>query len=234
MKISIIIPVYNQKPEYFKQAVESVINQTRKPDEIIIIDDGSDKPIIEDFTSSIDIKIIRNEKNMGIGFSRQRGVEEATGDYIAFLSSDDIWDKDFLKIMIEIAIQNLGRILYSNFYDIDEEGKIMRIVNNPSYDNHEDFCISCWNSAHHNAMFVCFSTTFFPKKVFEKVKFKHKFGEDLHFLLFSMRDFEYKLVPKYLLKYRAVGNLTSRIWDKIGKNNEIIRREAMEYWRENE
>ena len=230
VKISCIIPVYNQKPEYFTQAVESVLNQTRKPDEIIIVDDGSDKPIIEDFACSTDIKIIRNEKNMGIGFSRQRGVDEATGDYITFLSSDDIWDPNFLEVMIKEAEKHPQKIIYSNYDIIDGEGNIIRKFNSPSYDNHEDFCIACLENAYRNTMFVNFSCVFIPRKVFDKVKFKYKFGEDLYFLLISMKHFEYHLVPQYLLKYRAVDNLTSRIRDKIPENNEKIIKEVKEYW----
>ena len=236
IKISCIIPVWNQKPEYFKEALESVLNQTRKPDEIIIVDDGCDKPIIDDFTSSTDIKIIRNEKNMGIGFSRQRGVDNASKetDYIAFLSSDDIWDKDFLKIMIETAIQQPGKILYSNHHLIDNNRKIISTFSSPNFNHsYEDFCIACWNWAYKNTMFVSFSTTFFPKKVFEKVQFDKdlRFGEDLDFLLRSMKHFKYFLVTEHLLKYRAIDNTTSRVWDKIPENNIKIREKCLEYWK---
>ena len=232
MKVSVIIPVYNQKPEYFKQAIESVINQTVKPHEIIIVDDGSDEQPLEfALPDGGDIiKIIRNKKNSGIGFSRQKGVDEATGDYIAFLSSDDIWDKKFLEVMINIAKEQPRKILYSSNYHIDREGNIMGKFEAPSYDDHEDFCMACFEAAYKNNMFVNFSTTFFPKEVFEKCKFKYRFGEDLYFLLISMKDFQYHLVPQYLLKYRAVGNLTSRIRHKIPENNEKIIKEVREYW----
>lgn len=233
MKISVIIPVYNQKEEYFKECIHSIINQTRKPDEIIIIDDGSDKPIIEDFTSSTDIKIIRNKKNMGVGYSRQRGVDEATGDYIAFLSSDDIWDEKFLEVMIKTAIEQPGKILFSFNFHVNAEGKIIMKFEPPNYEDHEDFCLACLECAYRNTMFVNFSTTFFPKEVFEKVQFNKnlRFGEDLDFLLKSMKHFKYHLVPQYLLKYRVVDNLTSRIRHKIGDNNEKIIKEVLEYWK---
>jgi len=232
-KITCGVPIFNQNVSYFRECLESIKAQSYQNFECIVLDDGSDnKEEVEKITKEFGFKYIY-QKNQGIGVGRSAIVNNASKEtkYICFLSSDDIWDKDFLKTMIEEAIKNPEKILYSNFYDINEEGKIIRVVNSPSYSDHEDFCISCWNSAHSNAMFVNFSTTFFPKKVFEKVKFKHRFGEDLHFLLFSMKDFEYHLVKKYLLKYRAVGNLTSKIWDKIGENNEIIRKEAMEYWK---
>ena len=232
MFITVIIPVWNQKPEYLKEALESVINQTRKPDEIIIVDDGSDKPIIDDFTSSTDIKIIRNEKNMGIGFSRQRGVDEATGDFITFLSSDDIWDEKFLEVMIKTAKEQPDKILYSSNYHIDRDGKTIFKFEPPSFDSHEDFCLASWEMAKKNTMGVNFSCVFIPKKVFEKVQFKYRFCEDLYFLLFSMRDFEYFLVNQPLLKYRAMDNLTSQIMDKIPEQNKKIRKEAMEYWKD--
>ncbi len=237
MKISVIIPVYNQKEEYFKEAVKSILNQTIKPYEIIIIDDGSEPQIMdspETFLAAlpISITILRNEKNMGIGYSRKRGIDEATGDYIAFLSSDDVWDKDFLRIMIETSRQQPNKILYSSNYHMNAKGKIILKFESLSYNNHEDFCIACWEAAKRENMFVNFSTTFFPKKVFKKVQFDKdlRFGEDLDFLLRSMKHFEYYLVNKPLLYYRAEGNLTSKIMDKIPKQNIMIRKKCKEYW----
>ena len=237
-KISVIIPVYNQKPEYFKEAIESVINQTRAPDEIIVIDDGSEPPvsIILPDTKNIAIKFIRNEKNMGIGAARKTIVDNASkeSEYIAFLSSDDIWDKDFLKIMVETAEQQPEKILYSSYYLINEKGEIINIYNPPGYKDHEDFCIASWESASKNTMFVNFSTVFIPKKVFEKVQFDKslRYCEDLDFLLRSMKHFKYFLINKPILKYRVTGNLTSRILDKIPKQNEGIRKKCTEYWNE--
>lgn len=230
MEVSVIIPIYNQKPEYFQEAVESVINQTVKPHEIIIVDDGSDIPIVSQIA-----KVIRNVKNMGIGYSRQRGVEEATGDYIAFLSSDDIWDERFLETMIKTAEENSDKILYSNYYFINEKGEAIGGARVKGYYNHEDFCIACWKNAEKDTMFVNFSTIFIPKKVFEKIQFDItlRFCEDLDFLLRSMKHFQYHFVGDYILKYRAVDNLTSRIFDKIPKQNIKIRKKCMEYWNEN-
>ena len=232
MKVSVIIPTYNAKPEYLTEAIGSVINQTIKPYEIIIVDDGSDESIIGTFASSADnIKIIRNEKNMGIGFSRQRGVEESTGEYIAFLSSDDVWDERFLEVMIKITEKYPNKILYSNYFFINDKSKIIGNAKVKDF-NYKDFCVACWENAERNTMFVNFSTTFFPKEVFEKVQFDKslRFGEDLDFLLRSMKHFEYYFVNDYLLRYRAIGNLTSRIFDKIPENNIKIRKNCMEYW----
>lgn len=234
MKISCIIPVWNQKPEYFKQAVESVINQTIKPTEIIIIDDGSEPALNYAFpdTKGIEFKNIRNKKNLGIGASRQRGVEESTGDYICFLSSDDLWEPNFLEVMIREAEKHPGKILYSKYYVINENGDITGGVDAQGFNNHEDFCVACFDWAYRNNMFVNTNTTFFPKEVFEKVKFKYEFGEDLYFLLASMKYFEYHLVPEYLLKYRAwEGNCTSRVRHKILENNDKIIKDVLEFWK---
>ena len=145
-----------------------------------------------------------NKKNRGIGYSRQRGVDEATGDYIAFLSSDDVWDKDFLKIMFETAKKHRGKILYSELFEINKESNITKKISHEFYE-YEDFCIACWNSAYKNAMFVNFSTTFFPREVFEEVQFDKnlRFGEDLDFLLRSMKHFEYYLVNQPIVYYRV-------------------------------
>ena len=239
-KISVIIPVYNQNPNYFREAVESVVNQTIRPHEIIIVDDGSN-PKVSNVLSKLQFKskeekkiplrILRNEKNLGIGASRKRGVERASGDYIAFLSSDDVWDEKFLETMLRATKQYPDKILYSGCYTVDDDGKILKKVSPPNFD-HEEFCIASWEYANRNQMFCNFSTTFFPKAVFKKVQFDKtlRFCEDLDFLLRSMKHFEYQAIPGHLLRYRITGNLTSRILDKIPKQNEKIRKKCMEYW----
>jgi len=240
MKITVGVPIFNQVPKFFRECLESIKNQTCDPQlfEVIVLDDGSDnEQEVFEVAKEFGFKYMY-QKNQGIGAVRQAIVDNASKEteFITFLSSDDIWDEKFLEIMIKTAEQQPGKILYSNYYVVDEKGKIIKKPVVRTHKNHEDFCIDCWETAYKNTMFVCFSTTFFPKKVFEKVRMDKdfRFGEDLDFLLRSMKHFEYYLVPEYLLKYLGVGNLTSRVWNKIGENDRKIRNKCLEYWKQNE
>jgi len=233
MKITIGVPIFNQKVNYFRECLESIKNQSYQNFECIVLDDGSNnREEVEKITKEFGFKYIY-QKNAGIGKARQAIVDNASKEteYITFLSSDDIWEPNYLETMIKEAEKHPQKIIYSNYYMIDGEGNIIRKFNAPSYDNHEDFCIACLEFAYKNSMFVNFSCVLIPHKVFEKCKFKYKFCEDLYFLLISMKHFQYHLVPQYLLKYRAVDNLTSRIRDKIPENNNKIIKEVKEYWK---
>jgi len=234
MKISVIIPVYNQKKEFLERTLNSIVNQTRKPDEIIIIDDGSEPAvnIILPDAKNVPIKILRNKKNMGVGYTRQKGVDKATGDYICFLSSDDFWNEKYLEVMEKTALQQPNKILYSDYNLVYGEGQIIHKTKFVRYKDHEDFCIACWAASEKENMFVNFSTTFFPKQVFEKVKFNVnlRFCEDLDFLLKSMKHFKYHLVSQHLMEYTAEGNQTSRIFDKVPEQNKAIRADCRRYW----
>lgn len=91
--VSVIIPTQN-RPHYLEQSVASVLNQTHKANEIIIIDDGSDNiytDAIEQIASlSPIIKLYRYESSKGPGYARNLGLEKATGDYVLFLDDDDL------------------------------------------------------------------------------------------------------------------------------------------------
>ena len=97
---SVIIPVYNTK-KYIKKCIDSVLNQkTINKIEIIIINDSSNdgsEKIIQSYKNNNIIKIINNKKNLGVGISRNNGIEAATGEYILFLDSDDCLYKNSLK-----------------------------------------------------------------------------------------------------------------------------------------
>lgn len=110
MKISVIVPVYNSDKN-LRTCLDSLINQTLTDIEIIIIDDAStDKSleIIKDFACKFPnkIKVILNEKNIGAGASRNRGMDIASGEYIGFVDSDDYVAPKHFEILYKNAKVN--------------------------------------------------------------------------------------------------------------------------------
>ena len=93
-KFSVIIPVYNVE-KYIRRCITSVINQTFKDYEIIVINDGSTDNSIE-IAKEFPVKII-NSPHVSVSEARNLGVKKAKGEYILFLDSDDYWDNDLLK-----------------------------------------------------------------------------------------------------------------------------------------
>ncbi len=103
MEISVVIPTFNRANLVFK-AIESVLKQTYKASEIIVIDDGSDdetKKIVENY----DIKYFY-QKNSGVSSARNKGIKVARYDWIAFLDSDDVWREDKLQKQVDLHIKN--------------------------------------------------------------------------------------------------------------------------------
>lgn len=123
--VSVIIPVYNVK-KYAYQCISSVINQTYKNLEIILVDDGSTDGSgnICDSFGELDnrIKVI-HKKNSGLGLSRNAGLDLASGDYIYFIDSDDFISEDIIqKLMSEISTYQLDTII-GGYIRTNEEGK---------------------------------------------------------------------------------------------------------------
>ena len=99
-RVSVVLPVYNRET-YVGAAIESVLGQTLPPDELIVVDDGSTDAsvaVVESFARPC-IHVIRQE-NAGIGAARNRGIAAATGDLIAFIDSDDLWERDKLELQV--------------------------------------------------------------------------------------------------------------------------------------
>lgn len=113
----IILPNYNKK-DYIDETIQSVINQTFKNWNLIIIDnnsnDGSDD-ILKKYYKFENIKIIKLRRNMGLSFSRNLGLRLAKNKYVSFLDSDDLWDKNKLKKQISFMKQNDYSFIYTNY-----------------------------------------------------------------------------------------------------------------------
>ena len=116
-KVSVIIPNYNYA-QYLGEAIESVLNQTYKNIEIIVVNNGSTDnslEILEKYSKKISLV---NQENLGQSGARKSGLEKATGDYIAFLDADDKWDprkieKQILLFTPEVELVYCGINLFS-------------------------------------------------------------------------------------------------------------------------
>ncbi len=125
--ISIIVPIYNAE-KYLNKCIDSIINQTKKELEILLINDGStdnSEKIIKNYKDKR-IKYYKN-KNQGIGKTRNFGIEKATGKYLMFLDSDDYLEKNACeKFFTKINNNNLDIVL-SNYYKVYSNGNIEEI-----------------------------------------------------------------------------------------------------------
>ena len=120
--VSVIIPVYNVAP-YLRECLESVIHQTYRRLQIILVDDGStdDSGLICDEYSLKDPRIsVIHKQNQGLGAARNTGMQSADGKYIIFLDSDDYWDINAIEQLVSVAEKDdLQVVVFSAepFYD---------------------------------------------------------------------------------------------------------------------
>jgi len=127
IKFSVVIPLYNKEKD-IEDTINSVLDQSCKADEIIVVDDGSTdngKEIVsKNFRTTI--KII-SQKNLGVSMARNRGIKEAKNEYICLLDGDDLWEVNFLEEIKNLITLFPKAIFYSTAHKyIDEEGNTLK------------------------------------------------------------------------------------------------------------
>ena len=108
-RVSVLTPVYNTNPAHLRQCIESILNQTFKDFEFLIINDSPENKELERIISSYKdnrIKYIKNDKNIGISASRNKLLKQAQGEYIAIFDHDDISVPDRLKWQVDVLDKN--------------------------------------------------------------------------------------------------------------------------------
>lgn len=124
--VSVIIPVYNSA-KYIEETINSVLNQIYQNFEIIIVDDCSTDDsckIIENLKDKR-IRLIKLEKNSGVAVARNTAIENANGQYIAFLDSDDTWVRNKLQLQMEQMEEEVS-FSYTAIGMIDEKNQIVK------------------------------------------------------------------------------------------------------------
>lgn len=209
IKISIIIPVYNVE-KYLATCLDSVINQTYKNLEILLIDDGSTDSsglICEQYSKKdTRIKTI-HKKNGGLSDARNVGISYASGDYISFIDSDDFIDINTFTILNQYIKQYNADIITFNYYDYYNKDKISPhlLFNNLKFyaqqEFHSTFAKDLFNKYEMN---VTAWNKVYKRKIFNNIKFPYgKLFEDTFSDIYILNQCNNILViPDTLYYYR--------------------------------
>ena len=192
-RFSIIVPLYNKAP-YVRKALESVVAQTYRDFELIIVDDGSTDSsgaICEDYLSrlsTLNSRLIR-QANSGVAAARNNGVKASHGEYVCFLDADDWWEPTFLEEMDKLIKEYPDAGLYATNYVYYKPGKTHVALNlSQGYINYPE------TYAKNLVMPVTSITSCIPRKVFDEMggfPLEIKLGED--FLLWAKTALHYKV-----------------------------------------
>ena len=144
--ISVIVPFYKKK-KFIEKTINSILNQTYNKLEILIIYDDTKKEDLKFLTKLFGenekIKIIINNKNLGAGLSRNIGIDQSRGEYIAFLDADDVWHKNKVQTQISFMKKNNFKISHTSYKIIDQNDQLKSIRNARNFYNFKDLLKSC-------------------------------------------------------------------------------------------
>lgn len=134
-KVSVIIPTYN-RAKLVSDAIDSVLKQTYKDYEIIVVDDGSTDNTRESISKYHEHIIYLRQPNQGPGAARNNGIKRSTGEFIAFLDSDDLWLPERLKMGVAMLETNKDvGLVYSNSYRLVDGKRMERTY----FDNYKPY-----------------------------------------------------------------------------------------------
>ena len=220
-KISIIMSVYNGMP-YLKEAIESILIQTYRNFEFIIVDDASKDNTWPYLKSLRDkrIKLIKNKKNLGLAASLNKALKKAQGDYIARMDADDVSLSTRLETQLRFLEKNSNIDICGSFVEvIDERGKLIGKIKKPTLDSQIKKKLFWLTPLLH-------PTWFARKELFIKLKGydpEWDYVEDFEFLT-RAKDYKMANIPKNLVLFRsqAARRSQARI-EKIYKRSLMLR-----------
>ena len=201
--VSIIMPSYNTA-RYIKNSIDSVLAQTYKNWELLIVDDCSTDntdEIIAQFNDSR-IKYVKNEKNSGAAVSRNRALAQAKGKWIAFLDSDDLWAPEKLEKQLKFMAENGYAFSYTRYEEIDERGNATgSLVGGPKRITKTGMFNYCWPGC---------LTVMYNREVVGDIQIADiRKNNDYAIWLKACRKADCYLLPETLASYRKRGGSIS-------------------------
>ena len=201
--ISVVVPVYNVEP-YLIECLESIINQTYRDLEIILIDDGStDKSgdICEEYAKKDDRIIVIHQSNQGSASAKNAGLRKASGEYLAFVDSDDFLQEDAYEFMVRQLEEYHADIIQGYFRKVYQKNHrdVNKIIEMQTLDTSEFLelftkdwtCGLLWDKL-------------YKRHIFKDIYFKegHKIDDEFFTYKGVMNSKKILRVPHYIYNYR--------------------------------
>jgi glycosyltransferase involved in cell wall biosynthesis len=214
--VSVIVPCYNAA-RYLPVCLDSILNQTFQSFEIVVVNDGSTddtETIIKPYLNDPHLRYVVQE-NGGPSKARNTGIAHAKGRYIAFLDSDDLWDKTKLEKQLALFDRPEIGVVYTRVRYIDECGRPVTYEQKNEHLRPREGNITNYLFVDN---FVPFSSVMVRKDCLDKIGcFDEELGvaEDWDLLLRLSVRYEFKFVDEPLLQYRFHGNQISSNTEKM-------------------
>ena len=199
ISVDIILPNYNSAP-HVSETINSIVNQTFRNWNLIIVDGNSNietQKILENYVKHPNINVIWLKKNKRAGFCRNLAIRNSKSEYIAFIDSDDIWEKEKLSQQLDFMIKNNYYFTYTNYLPFRSEKKQnnLKEIKPAKYFTFEKFTR---NTS------IATSTMIIKKSSIGNVKFNNlKICEDYFFKCQILKKVNYAYcLSENLMKYR--------------------------------
>lgn len=209
--ISVVIPLYN-KEKAIVGTLNSVLAQTYTDYEVIIVNDGStdqSKEMIELWLAENSSRCgcrfrLLSKSNGGVCSARNRGIQEAKGEYVAFLDGDDLWDKNYLAEQVRMITDFPKAAMWGiNFAEVINGNQLVRRLATGLPDGYRGYVDNYFEFSHQSDLF-CSSSVVICKEVFDKVgyfdeRIKHSEDNDMWWRIIAM--FSVAFYDRYMAFY---------------------------------
>ncbi len=201
--VSVVMPVYNTA-RFLPETIESILNQTHRNIEFFVIDDASPDDsweVIEAYARKDSRMVaIRNELNVGVIRTRNKGVERASGKYVALMDGDDVAMPERISRQVAFLENNPGHgACGSNIYEIDAQGRLRRTVSFPAGDAEIKRSFFFHTPIRHSTLMV-------RKECFDRLGLYRVMPEELDLLMRIGRAYQIANLQECLVKYRVHGD----------------------------
>lgn len=202
--ISVVIPLYNKQDE-IANTIVSVVNQSYRDFEIIVVDDGSTDNSPKEVLKFTDERIrLITKENGGVCSARNRGIKEAKGNYIALLDADDTWDPNYLLEQIKLIDDFPDCAMWGiNFAEV-ENGKLIRELPTGLSKGFRGIVKNYFNMPGRISDLFCSSSVVIRKDVFEKIGFfdeRLKYSEDVDMWWRIIANYPVAFYDRYMVFY---------------------------------
>lgn len=257
--VSIIMPIYNVA-DALEKSIKSLLDQTYKDFELILVDDGSTDNsglICDEFQKNDNRIVVIHQENVGAGFARNAGLDQATGEYIYFPDSDDYVETSLLEDNLEIALENQANMVVFGYYveEMNSRGKIKVTrelpdlsVSRTKQDFRKSFRVFqnqdsnvLWNKLYKHLYLIENNCRFTDMNVGEDALFNHLVYRDIESVYFNQKVYYHYVIRngsamnryysnRFLLEYAIAEHFENLIvyWHYEQNFHDLI---SLAYWR---